>query len=134
MKIDLKPNELVVKAGDSEFLNGKDVKGKLIATNQRLYFEAIAADDSSYSREIEPSEIREVMPFNTFAFMSNGLNIVTVLRRRVPFSRAGRSEQIAAHSGRYKFAADGRYACSANCASRSSARSSRATDPWRTGQ
>jgi len=91
MKIDLKPNELVVKAGDSEFLNGKDVKGKLIATNQRLYFEAIAADDSSYSREIQPSEIREVMPFNTFAFISNGLNIVTKNGEELKFKVKKRS-------------------------------------------
>lgn len=77
MKIDLKPNELVVKAGDSQFLNGKDVKGKLIVTNQRLYFEAIAQQDKHYSQEIEPSDIREVLPFNTFAIMANGLNIVT---------------------------------------------------------
>lgn len=77
MKIDLKPNELVVKAGDSQFLNGKDVKGKLIVTNQRLYFEAIAQEDKHYSQEIDPSDIREVLPFNTFAIVANGLNIVT---------------------------------------------------------
>lgn len=77
MKIDLKPNELVVKAGDSQFLNGKEVKGKLIVTNQRLYFEAIAQEDKNYNQEINPSNIREVIPFNTFAFLTNGLNIVT---------------------------------------------------------
>ena len=77
MKIDLKPNELVVKAGDSLFLNGKDVKGKLIVTNQRVYFEAISFEDKKYNREINPSDIREVMPFSTFVFISNGLNIVT---------------------------------------------------------
>ena len=77
MKIDLKPNELVVKAGDSQFLNGKDVKGKLIATNKRLYFEAIAQAEKHYNQEIQPKEIREVLPFNTFAFFGNGLNIVT---------------------------------------------------------
>ena len=77
MKIDLKPNELVVKAGDSQFLNGKDVKGKLIITNQRLYFEALALEDKHYNQEILPSNIREVMPFNSFAFIANGLNIIT---------------------------------------------------------
>jgi hypothetical protein len=77
MKIDLKPNELVVKAGDSLFLNGKDVKGKLIITNQRLYFEAIDHEDKNYNREIQPSNIREVLPFSTSIFSSNGLNIVT---------------------------------------------------------
>ena len=77
MKIDLKPNELVVKAGDSTFLNGKDVKGKLIVTNQRLYFEAIEQMDKHYNQEIQPSTIREVLPFNSFVVVPNGLNIVT---------------------------------------------------------
>lgn len=77
MKIDLKPNELVVKAGDSLFLNGKDVKGKLIVTNQRLYFEAINQEDKHYNQEIQPATIREVLPFNSFAIIPNGLNIVT---------------------------------------------------------
>ncbi|MCG8311467.1 MAG: hypothetical protein MI975_29030 [Cytophagales bacterium] len=77
MKIDLKPNELVVKAGDSQFINGKIVKGKLIVTNQRLYFEAMAQEDKLYNQEILPSDIREVLPFSTFAFLSNGLNIIT---------------------------------------------------------
>lgn len=77
MKIDLKPNELVVKAGDTLFLNSKDVKGKLIVTNQRLYFEAIESNDKKYNQQIEPSNIREVLPFNSFAFLPNGLNIVT---------------------------------------------------------
>jgi len=77
MKIDLKPNELVVKAGDSLFLNGRDVKGKLIVTNQRVYFEAIHQEDKHYSKEIQPADIREVLPFNSFAIIPNGLNIVT---------------------------------------------------------
>ena len=41
MKIDLKPNELVVKAGDTHFLNGKDVKGKLIVTNQAMDYQIL---------------------------------------------------------------------------------------------
>lgn len=77
MKIDLKPNELVVKAGDTHFLNGKNVKGKLIVTNQRLYFEASEAEEKSYNQEIQPSNIREVLPFSTGFLQANGLNIVT---------------------------------------------------------
>ena len=77
MKIDLKPNELVVKAGDTKFLNGKDVNGKLVITNQRVYFISKELTDNHYNREIQPTEIREVMPFNTFAILPNGLNVVT---------------------------------------------------------
>jgi hypothetical protein len=76
MKIDLKANELVVKAGDSKFLNGKDVVGKLIVTNQRLYFVAKDGADNNYNMEILPTEIRELMPFNSFGIIPNGLNIV----------------------------------------------------------
>ena len=77
MKVDLKANELVVKAGDSKFLNGKDVGGKLIVTNQRLYFVAKDGSDKNYNQEIHPTNIREVMPFNTLAIIPNGLNVVT---------------------------------------------------------
>ncbi len=77
MKVDLKANELVVKAGDSKFLNGKDVKGKLIVTNQRIYFLAKYELDKTYNQEIQPAEIKEVLPFNSFAIIPNGLNVVT---------------------------------------------------------
>ena len=77
MKIDLKANEQVIKAGHSKFINGKDVEGKLIVTNQRIYFIAANSINTEYNREIKPVNIREVMPFNTFAFISNGLNVVT---------------------------------------------------------
>ena len=91
MKIDLKPNELVVKAGDSEFLNGKDVKGKLIVTNQRLYFEAIASEDKHYNQEIQPTNIREVLPFKSSIFSANGLNIVTKSGEELKFKVKKRS-------------------------------------------
>ena len=77
MKVDFKANELVVKAGDTKFLNGKDVSGKLIVTNQRLYFITKNQEDKNYDQEILPADIREVIPFNTFAVISNGLNVVT---------------------------------------------------------
>jgi hypothetical protein len=85
MKIDLKPNELVVKAGDTKFLNGKDVNGKLVITNQRVYFIAKELRDKNYNREIQPTEIREVMPFNTFAILPNGLNVVTKAGEELKF-------------------------------------------------
>ncbi|MBS3771007.1 MAG: GRAM domain-containing protein [Bacteroidales bacterium] len=76
MKVNLKPNEIVVKAGDSQHLNGKGkITGKLILTNQRVYFKS--PEKSEYNMEIVPTEIEEVIFFNTGAFSSNGLNIVT---------------------------------------------------------
>ena len=73
MKVDLKPNEMVVKASDSTYLNGQKVNGKLILTNQRIYFKAQL---DNYNQEIEPGDIREVIPFKTGFFSNNGLNIV----------------------------------------------------------
>lgn len=73
MKIDLKPNEMVVKASNSTYLNGQKINGKLILTNQRIYFKS---EYESYNQEIVPEEIREVIPFKTGFFSDNGLNIV----------------------------------------------------------
>ncbi len=74
MKIDLKPNEMVVKASDSKYMNGSKIKGKLILTNQRIYFKS--SDKTSHNKEIEPQDIREVIPFKTGIFSDKGLNIV----------------------------------------------------------
>lgn len=77
MKIDLKANEQVIKAGSSKFINGKTIEGKLVVTNQRIYFVATDYRNNDYNQEIKPVNIKEVMPFNTLAFIENGLNVVT---------------------------------------------------------
>ena len=46
MKIDLKPNEQVIKAGNSKYMNGTTVDGKFILTNQRIYFKPASESDS----------------------------------------------------------------------------------------
>lgn len=86
MKIDLQPNEMVVKAGDSTFLNGQKVPGKLIITNQRIYFISIEMEHLAYNQKVEPSDIKEVLPFKTGFFSSNGLNIVTKGGKELMFS------------------------------------------------
>ena len=84
MKIDLKPNELVVKAGDTKHLDDeKKVGGKLILTNQRIYFHS--PENGEFNMEIMPSEIEEVMCFNTSCFSSNGLNIITKEGKELKF-------------------------------------------------
>jgi len=75
MKIDLKPNEQVIKATDSQYMNGSTVDGKLILTNQRIYFKS-AIENIDYNLEIMPVDIREVIPFKTGFFSNKGLNIV----------------------------------------------------------
>jgi len=80
MKVDFKANEVVTKAGDAEFfVNGDNsrVRGKLILTNQRLYFITKETLEKNYNQEIMPSAIKEILYFNTMKFFPNGLNIIT---------------------------------------------------------
>ncbi len=78
MKISLKANELVMKATDSDLCingNGK-VRGKLILTNQRIYFKSINGHTGEYDLEIDPKTISNVIFFNTWIVLSNGLNLI----------------------------------------------------------
>ncbi|MBI9052613.1 MAG: hypothetical protein JEY96_02265 [Bacteroidales bacterium] len=77
MVVDLKANELVLKAGDSNyFAEDKNIDGKLILTNQRVYFKTSENDNHNYNLEILPNQIREILFFNTLKIFPNGLNIV----------------------------------------------------------
>jgi hypothetical protein len=77
MRIDLKPNEVVVKAGNSDRLdNGSKVDGKFIVTNQRIYFKCLNGHAEKYDLEITPAQIREVHFFNTGFLSPNGLNLI----------------------------------------------------------
>lgn len=78
MKIELNPNEVVVKAGDSNHMdNGNSVKGKLILTTQRIYFKPEPNGSPHDDMEIQPTEIEDVMFFNEKLLFPSGLNIVT---------------------------------------------------------
>jgi hypothetical protein len=77
MKVDLNPNEMVVKAGDSNFCNGAITKGKLVLTNQRIFFTAQDGEIWREHLQIHPSEIREVMPYGKGLFSARGLSIIT---------------------------------------------------------
>jgi hypothetical protein len=77
MKIDLKPNEVVVKAGSSDrFYNDEKVDGKFIVTNQRIYFKSLNGHGDLHDLEITPSQIKEVHFFNTGFLSPNGLNLI----------------------------------------------------------
>lgn len=78
MKIEMNPNEMVVKAADSSYMNHEDkVKGKLILTTQRICFSPETNGNPSKHLEIYPTEIEDVMLFNEKVLFPNGLNIVT---------------------------------------------------------
>jgi hypothetical protein len=72
MTVKLNANEVVLKAGDTnQVIDNNKVDGKLIVTNQRIYFKALTAEAEKFNLEILFDNIREVI------FYSKGLNVVT---------------------------------------------------------
>jgi len=93
MKIDLKANEVVLKATDSEyFLPGQSVAGKLILTNQRVYFRTLNGNGKEYNMEFMPGQLREILPFNRGWFSKNGLTLVTREGKELKFLMKKRDE------------------------------------------
>ncbi len=93
MVIPLKANELVVKAGDTTYLaNSEKVDGKLILTNQRIYFKASNGHGDEYNLEIIPTDILEVIFFNTKRILPTGLNVVMKTGEERKFSLKKRNE------------------------------------------
>jgi hypothetical protein len=77
MVVNLKANEQVVKAGDSTYhANNEKVQGKLIVTNQRVYFKSENGYADKYDLEILPAEIREIIYFSTNIFSPGGFDVV----------------------------------------------------------
>jgi hypothetical protein len=78
MTVKLNANEVVLKAGDTnQLIDNKTVDGKLIVTNQRIYFKPLADDASIHNMEILFENILEVIFYNKGLFLTKGLNIVT---------------------------------------------------------
>lgn len=93
MVIPLKANEIVVKAGDTKYLHNSDkIEGKLVLTNQRIYFIASNGHAGHYDLEIEPANIREVIYFNTRKIMPHGLNVVLKSGEEKKFSLKKRND------------------------------------------
>jgi len=93
MVVPLKANEVVVKAGDSTYFSDVEkVGGKLIVTNQRIYFKTSNGHGEKYDLEIIPSEILEVIFFKTGVIQSNGLNVVMKNGEEMKFSLKKRNE------------------------------------------
>jgi hypothetical protein len=77
MVVKLQENEVVVRVGTSDHLVGeKKVPGKLIVTNQRVYFYSMEDASQIVKLEILPKEISEVIFYKTKLFISNGLNVM----------------------------------------------------------
>lgn len=76
MKLDLQANEIVTKVGNSIFhsTDGK-INGKLIMTNQRVYFKPINNELVGPVVEIGHSEIFELYYFNFLYFFPEGIKL-----------------------------------------------------------
>jgi hypothetical protein len=93
MTVKLNPNEVVIKAGDTNQVVGNDtIEGKLIVTNQRLYFKTLKEETERFNLEIMFENILEVIYFNRGLFSVKGLNVVTRDGRCLSFPLRKRDE------------------------------------------
>jgi hypothetical protein len=78
MTVKLNANEVVLKAGDTNQVIGNNtIDGKLIVTNQRIYFNTLNEDTEKFNLEILFDNILEVIYFSKGFFSTKGLNVVT---------------------------------------------------------
>jgi hypothetical protein len=78
MTVKLYANEVVLKAGDTnQVKENKTIEGKLIVTNQRIYFKPLSDDMDKFNLEILFENILEVIFYGKGFFSAKGLNVVT---------------------------------------------------------
>jgi hypothetical protein len=78
MKVELNPNEVVLNADDTnQVIDNKTIKGKLIVTNQRIFFKSMAETSDAFSLEIFFENILEVIFYKKGLFAVKGINVVT---------------------------------------------------------
>ena len=78
MTVKLNANEVVLNAGDTnQVVDNNKVEGKLIVTNQRIYFKALQQEAEKFNLEILFDNILEVIFYSKGLFAVKGLNVVT---------------------------------------------------------
>ena len=79
MTVKLNANEVVLKAGDTnQVIENSTIEGKLIVTNQRLYFKTLNEETEKFNLEILFDNIREVIFYSKgLLFGVKGLNVIT---------------------------------------------------------
>ncbi len=93
MTVKLNPNEVVLKAGDTnQVVDNTTIEGKLIVTNQRLYFKTIREECERFNLEILFDNILEIIYFSRGLFSVKGLNVVTRDGRTISFPLKKRDE------------------------------------------
>jgi len=78
MTVKLNANEVVLKAGDTnQVIENNVINGKLIITNQRIYFKTLNEETEKFNLEILFDNILEVIYYSKGLFSVKGLNVVT---------------------------------------------------------
>lgn len=93
MTVKLNANEVVLKAGDTnQVFENNTIEGKLIVTNQRIYFKTLNEETEKFNLEILFDNILEVIYFSKGLFSVKGLNVVTRDGRSLSFPLKKRDE------------------------------------------
>jgi hypothetical protein len=94
MTVKLYANEVVLKAGDTnQVIENNTIEGKLIVTNQRIYFKTLREETENFNLEILFDNIREVIYYSKgLLFGVKGLNVVTRDGRSFSFPLKKRDE------------------------------------------
>ncbi len=93
MTVKLYPNEVVLKAGDTnQLIDDTRIEGKMILTNQRIYFKTLTLETEKFNFEILFDNILEVIYFGRGLFAAKGLQIVTRDGRNHSFPLRERDE------------------------------------------
>ena len=93
MTVKLNANEVVLKAGDTnQVVDNQTIDGKLIVTNQRIYFRTGEDKTSIFNLEILFENILDVIFYSKGLFQTKGLNIVTRDGRSFTFPLKKRDE------------------------------------------
>lgn len=79
MTVKLNANEVVLKAGDTnQIIDNNIIDGKLIVTNQRIYFNPVNNEFNRFNLEILFENIKEVIYYSKgLLFSVKGLNVIT---------------------------------------------------------
>ena len=94
MTVKLNANEVVLKAGDTnQVIENNTIEGKLIVTNQRLYFKTLNEETEKFNLEILFDNIREVIFYSKgLLFGVKGLNVITRDGKSIVFPLKKRDE------------------------------------------
>ena len=94
MTVKLNANEVVLKAGDTnQVIENNTIEGKLIVTNQRIYFKTLNEETEKFNLEILFDNIREVIFYSKgLLFGVKGLNVITRDGKSIEFPLKKRDE------------------------------------------